>query len=144
MFDKLNASTVPSKNELISVVKAESNALLIDLCRHIEAEFDAKEQIDYSACSMAPGWNLKYKKSSKSICTIYPYKDYFTVLITLNFDALELFNIMADTFCQYIRDLAANTSGMNGAKWLSVNVTDKIIAEDVKKLLKLKAGTKKS
>lgn len=53
MFDKLNASTMPSKDELTSVVKTDNNALLKDLCLYIETEFNPKIQIDYSTCSMA-------------------------------------------------------------------------------------------
>ena len=136
MFDKMNSQVRPSKDDLINIVK--NKAPLKKLCAFIENELSGTHQIDYSTCSMAPGWNLKYKKGSRAICTVYPEKEYCGVLITLNRDALEKFNMLGEVFSQSIRDAANTVKSLNGAKWLTVNVTDAAGFEDAKKLLLLK------
>ncbi|KAB2952754.1 DUF3788 family protein [Heliorestis acidaminivorans] len=36
----------------------------------MEEAYQAKPHITYSKCSAQPGWNVKYKKSGKSLCTL--------------------------------------------------------------------------
>ena len=42
-------------------------------------------KIAYSNCAMDNnvwrGWNIKYQKSGKSLCTIYPQQGYFLALV---------------------------------------------------------------
>lgn len=138
MINKMDRTITPSKETLIDYVEGDLNNILKSLCNIIENDYKAKSQIDFSTCSGAPGWNLKYKKSGKSICTIYPEKHDFIMLITLNSDALEIFKILSNNFSPYIRDLVEKSGGINNAKWLMIQVKDQLIAEDVKKLLELK------
>jgi len=104
----------------------------------IEGEIGAAHQIDYSTCPMAPGWNLKYKKSAKSVCAIYPDKDKCGVMITLNSAALEKFKMMEPLFSRPLREMVIMAIPMNGSKWLSVNVADEAGFEEAKKLIMLK------
>ena len=136
MFDKMNPKTRPSKEELINIAK--NNAVLKKLCAFIEAEMNAAHRIDHSTCPMAPGWNLKYKKGGRAVCTIYPGKDECGVMITLNRERLEAFRAMGKAFGKTLRNLEARTTPLNGAKWLSVNVVDEEGLAEAKKLLKLK------
>ncbi len=136
MIDKMNSKIKPAKNNLVMVVK--NYTPLKKLCDWIESEFGAKHQIDYSTCSMAPGWNLKYKKGSKSICTAYPNRDECHVMITLNAVALERFRTVDKLFSKNLRDLEKSMKPLNGAKWLSVNVVDDAGFEEAKKLIMLK------
>ncbi|MDR2933686.1 MAG: DUF3788 domain-containing protein [Rickettsiales bacterium] len=138
MIDKMNSKIKPSKNDLIKVVK--NYKYLQKFCDFVELEFAATHQIDYSTCSMAPGWNLKYKKGSKSICTIYPNKDECGVMITLNAASLEKFYTMDKLFSKSLRDLEKSMKGLNGAKWLTVNIIDDDGLEEAKKLIMLKFG----
>ena len=54
-------------------------------CPTIEeiGEYKCNEKIEYSMCSLEKGWNVKFKKSGKSLCTIYPREGYFTILIVV-------------------------------------------------------------
>jgi hypothetical protein len=54
-----------------------------ELVLYIEETYKAKQHLDYSKCSAQPGWNVKYKKSSKSLCTLYPMPNYFIALIVV-------------------------------------------------------------
>ena len=39
---------------------------------HLEETYRVTPKVEYSKCAMAPGWNVKYKKSGKALCTLYP------------------------------------------------------------------------
>ena len=142
MIDKMNKAVAPSKDGLIDYVGGSANSALKDICTHVETAYSAKPQIDYSICSMAPGWNLKYKKSGKAVFTVYPERDMFSVLVTLNNAALEFFDAVSQNFSPYIRDLVKNASGSGQARWFWIEVKETQTAEDVKKLLGLKFGGK--
>ncbi|ENY8421311.1 DUF3788 family protein [Clostridioides difficile] len=32
----------------------------------------------FSSCSWEFGWNIKFKKPRKNLCTVYPKENYFT------------------------------------------------------------------
>jgi len=138
MFDKMNSCLAATKENLIGVVQNENNARLKDVCSYIESGLNAQPQTSFSTCSGAPGWNLKYKKNSKAICTIYPEKNEFYVLITFNNATLEKFDIVSGNFSKYTQNLVKSTQLHNGTKWFMVKVDSGEAAQDVKKLIELK------
>ena len=40
---------------------------------HLEETYRVTPKVEYSKCAMAPGWNVKYKKSGKALCTCLLY-----------------------------------------------------------------------
>ena len=42
------------------------------LCTYVERNYLVTPRIEFSRCTMQTGWNVKYKKSSRAICTLYP------------------------------------------------------------------------
>ena len=59
--------------------------LFEDLDTYLRNTYNVKPKTAYSNCSMDNniwrGWNVKYQKSGKSLCTIYPQKGYFLALV---------------------------------------------------------------
>jgi hypothetical protein len=82
MFDK---ETQPTESELTSFVGTEH---FIDLHNYLCDSYKTKPKIAYSGCAMDNniwrGWNIKYQKSGKSLCTIYPQQGYFLALVPGN------------------------------------------------------------
>jgi len=79
MFDK---KIQPTESELRDFV---GTVLFMDLHNYLCDSYKVKPKMSYSNCSMDKniwrGWNIKYQKSSKSLCTIYPQQGYFLVLV---------------------------------------------------------------
>jgi len=82
MFDK---ATQPTEAELKEFA---NTGLLDDLERHLRDVYKVKPKYAYSSCAMDKniwrGWNIKYQKSGKSLCSIYPQQGYFMALIPGN------------------------------------------------------------
>jgi hypothetical protein len=55
------------------------------LDNYLRENYKIKPKLAYSNCAMDNniwrGWNIKYQKSGKSLCTIYPQRGYFLVLV---------------------------------------------------------------
>jgi hypothetical protein len=79
VFDK---EIQPTETEINDFIGTE---LFTDLDYHLRDSYKVKPKLAYSNCSMDNnvwrGWNIKYQKSGKSLCTIYPQQGYFLVLI---------------------------------------------------------------
>jgi hypothetical protein len=137
MIDILNKNYEPSFDEITEYI--DKKDMWIEINNHINSTFKSKPKMFYSRCSAKPGWNVKYKKSSKAICTLYPDKDYFTALVVLNDADMKLFD--KNNFSKYLNDLYDNCSLFNNTKWLMIEIRNKEILNDVKKLMELKLGT---
>jgi hypothetical protein len=85
-----------------------------------------------------PGWNVKYKKGSKAICTLYPREDYYAILIVLNSIDIEWFKGIRANFTDHVLNRYDNSGMMNGTKWVMLDITDDAILNDVKSIIKLK------
>ncbi len=134
----LDNKHVPTMDEISLYFDGQSRKRWLEMTNFIENNYKTKQQIDYSMCSGKPGWNVKYKKSGKALCTLYPDKDRFTVLIVLSRKDRDVFEETRDGFCPYINELYDKCALFNGTKWLMVEVTDDDIFEDVKELIMLK------
>jgi hypothetical protein len=81
-FEIFDKEIQPTESELASFVGTEH---FIDLHNYLCENYKIKPKIAYSNCSMDNnvwrGWNIKYQKSGKSLCTIYPQQGYFLALV---------------------------------------------------------------
>ena len=59
----------PSPDDIAEFV---DNPLWKALCSWLESGYRTVPRIEYSRCGMAPGWNVKYKKGGRALCTLYP------------------------------------------------------------------------
>ena len=80
MFDLQIQDVKPSPEDMARYVQ---NAAFDSFCETIRKTYQIEESISFSKCSMERGWNVKFKKSGKSLCTIYPREGYFTVLFVV-------------------------------------------------------------
>jgi len=81
-YEKFSKENQPTEVELRDFVGADFFA---DLDKHLREHYNTKPKYAYSNCAMDGniwrGWNIKYQKSGKSLCTLYPQQGYFLVLI---------------------------------------------------------------
>lgn len=106
-----------------------------ELRAYLEEAYGVLPVVEYSICSGAPGWNVKYKKSGRSLCTLYPAAGYFTCLVTIgNRECVEA-ELLLPCCTEYVQALYGRSGGVNGARWLMVDVTSPEILADVKALI---------
>lgn len=134
---------IDKKPTQADISKFINNPLWNDLCFFIEQTFSVLPQIEYSKCSAARGWNVKYKKGSRSICTLYPNEKYFTILVTIGSKEAMETEIRLLSFDSKIQDLYHSTKPFNGARWLMIDVINSDILANVKDLICIRTKPKK-
>lgn len=114
-----------------------------DFCSHLESCYGVSPKIEHSICSGAPGWNVKYKKSGRALCTLYPNQGFFTCLVSVGSrEAMEA-ELLLSVCTETVRTLYWNTKPFNGGRWLMIPVTSPEILEDVKQLIALRVQKKR-
>lgn len=113
-----------------------------DLCHWAETRYAVESRVEYSTCSGAPGWNVKYKKSGKALCTLYPDAGAFTALVTVGAKEAPEAELLLPTMSDYLHALFARSGSLNGARWLMIRVSDPRVLEDVKQLISLRVAPK--
>ena len=105
----------------------------------MEETYGVEPSVEFSRCSMDKGWNVKYKKGSKSLCVLYVRPGWFTAMVTLGAKQLLELEPLLPTFSPAFRGLYEKTPLFNGGKWLVVDVKEPEQLEEVQRLILLKA-----
>ena len=121
----------PTTEEISDYV---GNDLWNQLDEYLKKEYSSKPKVEYSRCSMVPGWNVKHKKNGKALCTLYPQSGFFICLVTVKND-VEAILPLTD---KYIRDLYDTAGSLNGSRWLMIEVKSERILDDIKELIAYK------
>lgn len=137
LYDQSNKPTLKDINDFVSC------NLFGKLCSQLETSYCISPMIEYSKCSMQKGWNIKYKKSGKSLCTIYPMKDYIIVLVVIGEKERMEAELVLTTCSEYIQQLYQNTSFSCSGKWMMIDVRETTVLEDVLKLIQTRVKPKK-
>ncbi|PKM68270.1 MAG: DNA-binding protein [Firmicutes bacterium HGW-Firmicutes-2] len=125
----------------MAMIKDYVNSTLFDaLCFFIETEYQSKPVLEYSRCSLQYGWNVKYKKSGRSLCTLYPMEGYFIALVVIGERERVEMELSLPLFTEYMQHLYHETKIGMGQKWLMIHVTDEAILEDVKQCIAIRRG----
>ena len=104
----------------------------------IQSAYQIKPCMEYSRCSMQAGWNIKYKKGGKSLCTLYPMQGYFIALVVVGSHELTEAEFLMPQCSDYVQTVFKNTKTGNGQKWLMLDVRDREIMDDVFCLINLR------
>jgi hypothetical protein len=135
----LNSDHTPDLTEIGRYLGGAAEELWLELNHYLEGNFKAKPKHAYSTCSGKPGWNLKYQKSGKALCTLYPEKGRFIVLVVVTLTLVE--NMHDSGYANpFIWDFIEEAKPFNKTKWLMIPVEDRAGLENIIELLNYKAN----
>ena len=138
MIDFKDRTFCPTLEEIAETV---GNPLFRTFCSEIKETYGVSEKIEFSSCSMEPGWNVKFKKSGKALCTIYLREAYFTVMIVVGRKEKEAVEAMLPDSSDKIQEIYHRTQEGNGQRWLMIDLEDPGESyEDVLRLIKIRSG----
>ncbi|WP_394922619.1 DUF3788 domain-containing protein [uncultured Robinsoniella sp.] len=124
-------TTVPTFNQIGAYIQ---NPLWNKLHACLTQKYAAIPKIEYSCCSLR-GWNIKYKKKGKTLCTIYPQEGWFKILVIASERQQVELEFFIQTCCPNIQKAYENTKFFNGGKWLFLDISDSEILKDLLELI---------
>lgn len=134
----LDQNNTPAYDDIMMFMSKQGQTLWKDINLFIQGKYNVSPKMTYSRCTEKPGWNIKYQKSNKSICTLYPEKECFTALVVITLNLVPVINAMALEFDEEILKLISSVKPFNGTLWLMIRADRVEIVSNIKRLLELK------
>jgi hypothetical protein len=134
------ADKQPTEAEIADYI---ASPLWKDLNDFLRENYEVEPSYSYSTCSGQPGWNVKYQKAGRSLCTLYPMDGFFIALIVIGAkEEMEAEPLML-TCDESIQRMYNGAVPLMGGRWLMIQVTNEKILDDVKQLIQLRRKIKR-
>lgn len=88
------------------------------------------------------GWTVRYRKSGRTLCSLFPEQGAFTVLIVLGRKESAKALTIRDALGPTVNALLGTTEQLHDGRWLWIRVSTNRDTEDVKTLLRIKRRPK--
>lgn len=113
-----------------------------ELRAYMESAYQTGPVVQYSGCR-PEGWNMKYRKGGRGLCTMYPLDGYFIALVVIGEREKQAFLQALPTLTEYTRALYERTKDKNGLCWLMFEVHDAAVLADVCQCIALRRAPQK-
>ncbi len=138
MIDLQDPGYCPTLEEIGEYVR---NGVFERFCAAVKGRFQAEGRVDFSSCSLERGWNVKFKKSGRALCTIYPKESCFTVMVVVGKKEKEAVEAMLARLSPQVREIYEQTREGNGQRWMMIPIEDQdSVYEDVIRLIEIRRG----
>ena len=131
-----NSEREPLDNQIKEFV---NTPLWDNLDNHLQQTYKVQPKLSYSCCAMQKGmwkgWNVKYKRSGKALCTLYPKQGYFLLLMPIGLREINEAELLMPLCTEYTQNLFKQSTAGHGGKSLAFEVKNKKILSDVKSLI---------
>ena len=127
---------IPNRTELVSNLGQKAMDAWVELIQFIESNYDFAPIWDDGGKYGI--WELKYRRSGRTLCAFYVKEGQFTVLVIFGKSERERFELSQKEFTLEIIELYNHTREYHDGKWLWINVFDSNVVEDIKKLILIK------
>ncbi len=127
----------PTDREILKTIG--NTALWLELKQYLESSYDfTPELVNYGK----HGWTIRYRKSGKTLCSLFPEKAAFTALVVLGNKEAEKALSMMDQLNASVRKLLDDAEQLHDGRWLWIRVRKQSDIDSIKELLKLKRKPK--
>lgn len=127
---------IPTREELQKILGEEKFKAWSEINSFIEKNYNIEFMWDKGGKTGV--YELKYRKSGRTLCALYPRELGLQVLIIFGKAEREKFENSRQEFSQYINDFYDNTHQYHDGKWLYLDYNSDLSVEDIKKLILIK------
>ena len=117
-----------------------------ELSNWLQQIYNIKPLPSFSNCNMDKGfwkgWHVKFKKSGKALCTLYPKDGHFYALVVVGEKESVEAELLIPMCCEYTQELYASVEACMGGKWLMFEVKNDDILRDIKELVIIRVKPK--
>jgi hypothetical protein len=137
-MDLQNKYCCPSLEEVGLYI---GDSVFAQFCSEIKDRYKCSEKIEFSSCSWEKGWNIKFKKAGKTLCTLYPRKGFFTALVVIGEKEKETVEMLLPACSAELQEVYSQTKEFNGQRWLMLDLKGRgPLYDDVFRLIQIRRG----
>lgn len=140
MINIENKGYQPDIDEMINYV---NNPLFSETFSYMDSQYKALQKIEYSGDKNLPGWNVKFKKAGRTLCTVYPRQGHFQLLLVIGNKEKQMTEILLPDLCREFQSIYYNTKEGMGQRWLLFDFATRNEAyDDVLKIIRIRRESK--
>ncbi|MFW9902808.1 MAG: DUF3788 domain-containing protein [Candidatus Thorarchaeota archaeon] len=130
MLDERNK---PDSKEIISFIGSILATEWLEIESFLKTHYDfIPETIFYGK---KYGWTVRYRKSGRTLCSLFPEKGAFTILITLGKKESDIVMSMKDSLSSRTWNIIEESRQLRDGRWLWIRILHKDDITDAKKIL---------
>ncbi|MFX1318206.1 MAG: DUF3788 domain-containing protein [Promethearchaeota archaeon] len=134
MYDRTRE---PTDTDIISFI-SDSQAVSAwnQLMKYMDSFYDLAKEVLYYGDRY--GWLVRYRKSKRTIVSMFPETNSFSFLIIYGKNEIDKFENQKSDFLPSVVDVFEKTEKLHDGKWLWIRVKNTSVLEDLKKLIAIK------
>jgi len=136
----LDGTHIPLEQEISDFIGEPAKGAWAELRRFLKENYDIEPEMIHDK---KQGWDIRYRKSSKTLVTLTPEKGAVRILLVLGREESEKALSMRNELSPQMYKLVENTKQLHDGRWLWIRLFQTKDAEDIEKLLPIKRKPKK-
>lgn len=137
----MDGTHTPAEQEVTAFIGEPAKGAWVKLRRFLRENYDIEPEMMFDK---KHGWDVRYRKSGKTLITLTPEKGAVRILIVLGREESEKALSMRNEISPKMHELIENTKQLHDGRWLWIRLFHTKDAEDVEKLLPMKRKPKKN
>ena len=137
----MNGTCAPTEKEILEFIGGPAKGAWVKLRRFLKKNYDIEPEMIFDK---KHGWDVRYRKSGKTLVTLTPEKGAVRILLVLGREESEKALSMQNGLSPKMHELIENTKQLHDGRWLWIRLFQTEDADDVEKLLPIKRKPKKT
>ncbi len=137
----MDGTHTPDEKEITGFIGEPAIGAWVRLRRFLKENYDIEPEMMFDK---KHGWDVRYRKSGKTLITLTPEKSAVRILIVLGREESEKALTMRNELSPKMYKLIENTKQLHDGRWLWIRISQPKEAEDIEKLLPIKRKPKKT
>ena len=129
----------PTEKQMLELLGKKAT-LWSDLREYLATHYDHTPELDFGGKKY--GWAIRYRKSKKTLITLFPERGGFTALIVLGREEIAKVNAILDELSLNVREILITTKQLHDGCWSWIRPSSKADIESIKALLGMKRQPK--
>ena len=138
MIDKTQK---PTEEEIMRFIGELAEDVWVELRQFLEENYDFVPETAFYG--VKHGWTVRYRRSGRTLCSLFPEKGGFSVLIVLGRKDSEKALSMRDELSTRMNTILRSTEQLHDGRWLWIRLSTASDTDDIKMLLQVKRRPKK-
>lgn len=126
----------PSVEEIHAVIGSEAKEVWLRLTGFVENNYNHEAELNYGGKNY--GWNVRYRKSGKTLFSMFPERNCFTVLLVLGKKEADKYNERQNEFGGYFKAVFDGSPQYHDGRWLWIKINDTHVVDDIERMILIK------
>jgi len=136
----LDKETRPNNETILDMIGKTAGEAWTALTQYLGIEYDFKPETVFYGRKY--GWTVRYRRSGRTLCSLFPEEGAFTVLIVLGKKEVEKVFGRESKLSESTKTLIRDTKQVRGGRWLWIRILTTDDITDIKHLLHIKKQPK--